>query len=58
MGKRRGHRGHVLAAAAIIAGAVGVGLVEALRLPKGAVWLVVMVTLVLVIVARFRRRRF
>jgi len=57
MGKRRGHMGHVLAGAVIIAGGVGVGLVEALRLPKGSVWLVVVITLALTIVARSLRRR-
>ncbi|HEY7363681.1 MAG TPA: hypothetical protein VIE37_06210 [Methylomirabilota bacterium] len=50
-------RGHVLAGAAIIAGAIGIGLVEALGLPKGLVWLVVALTLAIAFAARSRGRR-
>jgi hypothetical protein len=49
---------HLLAGAAIVAGAIGIGVVEALRLPKGSVWLVVAITLVVVVVARSLPRRF
>ncbi len=53
MGRRRGHLGHVLAGAAIIAGGMGIGLVEALRLPRGSLWVVVAITVGLVVTARF-----
>ena len=58
MGTRRGPMAHLLAGAAIVAGAIGIGVVEALRLPKGSVWLVVAITLVVVVVARSLPRRF
>lgn len=57
MRRPREHRGHVLAGAAIIAGAIGIGLVEAFRLPKGLVWLVVAFTLAITFMARSRGRR-
>jgi hypothetical protein len=43
---------------ALVAGAVGVGVVEALRLPRGSTWLVIAVTIVFVAVARSLHRRF
>ncbi|HET9490910.1 MAG TPA: hypothetical protein VFR64_14305 [Methylomirabilota bacterium] len=58
MGKRRGPTAHLLAGVAIVAGAVGVGVVEALRLPRGSTWLVIAVTIVFVVVARSLHRRF
>jgi hypothetical protein len=39
--RRRSHRGLVLAGAVIIAAGFGVAIVEALRLPKGSIWIVV-----------------
>lgn len=58
MGKRHGPLTHLLTGVAIVAGAVGVGVVEALRLPRGSIWLVVTVTVILVVLARALPRRF
>jgi len=41
---RRRRLGLALAGAVVIAGGVGVALVEVLRLPRGSVWVVVAVT--------------
>ena len=57
MGTRRGPMAHLLAGAAIVAGAIGIGVVEALRLPKGSVWLVVAITLVVVVARSLRSTR-
>jgi hypothetical protein len=40
------------AGAAVIAGGVGIGVVEVLHLPKGSVWIVVIATLGLVALIR------
>ena len=39
--RRRSHRGLVAAGAVIVAAGFAVAIVEALRLPKGSIWLVV-----------------
>ena len=52
MRSRRARLGLLLAGGAVIAGAIGVAVVELLRLPKGSVWLVVAATVVLVTVIR------
>ena len=39
--RRRSHRGLVLAGAVIVAAGFAVAIVEALRLPKGSIWVVV-----------------
>lgn len=52
MARRRGYLGHVLAGAAIIAGGMGIGLVEALRLPRGTVWVVVVIVVGVMVIGR------
>jgi hypothetical protein len=52
MSRRRSHWGSVLAAAVVIVAGFGVAVVEALRLPKGSIWLVVAAALVLVLAIR------
>ena len=52
MANERARTGMVLAGGVIIAGAVGVALVEWLRFPKGTIWLVVGGTVVLVAIVR------
>jgi hypothetical protein len=52
MRRRRGHLGHILAGAAIIAGGIGIGLVEALHLPRGSVWMVLAITISVMVLAR------
>jgi hypothetical protein len=44
--------GHILAAAAIIAGGLGIGLLEALRFPRSSVWMVGAITFGLMVIAR------
>jgi hypothetical protein len=43
--RRRARLGLVGAGAVVIAGGLGIGVVEVLQLPKGAVWVVVVATL-------------
>ena len=50
--RARSRAGLVLAGAVVIAGGVGVAVVEWLGFPKGSVWIVVAVTVVLVVVIR------
>jgi hypothetical protein len=50
--RRRAHRGLVLAGAVIVAAGFAVGIVEALRLPKGAIWVVAAAAVVLVALIR------
>jgi hypothetical protein len=52
MTSRRSHWGLVAAGVVVIAGGVGVGLVEILHLPKGSIWLVVGATVALVAAIR------
>jgi len=53
----RSQAGLVLAGAVVIAGGVGVGVVEGLGFPKGSVWIVVALTVALVVVIRGVTRR-
>ncbi|OLC00356.1 MAG: hypothetical protein AUH30_02805 [Candidatus Rokubacteria bacterium 13_1_40CM_68_15] len=50
--RARSRAGLVLAGAVVIAGGVGVAVVEWLGFPKGSVWIVVAVTVALVVVIR------
>jgi hypothetical protein len=50
--RRRSHRGLVLAAVVIVMAGFAVAIVEALRLPKGSIWIVVAVAAVLVGIIR------
>lgn len=52
MRRRRSQRGLVLAGAVVIAAGFGIAIVEALQLPKGAIWAVVGAAVLLVIVIR------
>jgi hypothetical protein len=52
MRRRRADVGHILAAAAIIAGGLGIGLLEALRFPRSSVWMVGAITFGLMVIAR------
>ena len=52
MTTRRRRLGLALAGAVVIAGGLGVGVVELMRLPKGSVWIVVAATLGLVALIR------
>lgn len=52
MDRRRARLGLLGAGAAVIAGGVGIGVVEVLHLPKGSVWIVVIATLGLVALIR------
>ncbi|MGH7391981.1 MAG: hypothetical protein ACREM3_21360 [Candidatus Rokuibacteriota bacterium] len=49
---RRRRLGLVLAGAVVIAGGLGIGVVELLRLPQGTVWIVVVATIGLVALIR------
>lgn len=49
---RRSHVGTVVAGAVVIAGGLGVAIVEMLHFPKGSVWIVVAATAGLVILIR------
>ena len=50
--RRRSHRGLVLAAIVIVAAGFAVAIVEAMRMPKGSIWIVVVVAALLVGVIR------
>jgi hypothetical protein len=50
--RRRSRLGLVGAGAVVIAGGLGIGVVEVLHLPKGSVWVVVIATLGLVALIR------
>jgi hypothetical protein len=52
MPNERARTGMLLAGGVIVAGAVGVALVEWLRFPKGTIWLVVGATVVTVAIIR------
>ena len=52
MSRRRSHWGTVLAAGVLIVAGFGVAVVEALRLPKGSIWLVVATALLLLFAIR------
>ena len=50
--RRRSHRGLVLAAIVIVAAGFAVAIVEAMRMPKGSIWIVVVVAALLVAMIR------
>jgi hypothetical protein len=50
--RRRSHRGLVLAGVVIVVAGFAVAVVEALRLPKGSIWVVVACAAVLVALIR------
>jgi hypothetical protein len=52
MANERARTGMLLAGGVIVAGAVGVAVVEWLRFPKGTIWLVIGGTVVLVALIR------
>ena len=52
MNRRRSHRASVLAGGVVVAAGFGIATVEALKLPKGSVWVVVAAALVLVLLIR------
>jgi hypothetical protein len=55
--RHRSHRGLVLAGVVVVLAGFAVALVEAYRLPKGSIWVVVGGTVVLVAVIRWLTRR-
>ena len=55
--RQRRRLGLALAGAVVIAGGLGIGVVELLRLPKGFVWVVVAVTVGLVALIRMLSAR-
>lgn len=52
MSRRRSHRGTLLAGGVVIAAGFGIAVVEALKLPKGSIWIVVAAALLLVLAIR------
>ena len=52
MSRRRSHWGTVVAGGVVIVGAIGVAVVEALKLPTGSIWIVVAAALGLVLLIR------
>jgi hypothetical protein len=54
---RRSQTGLAIAGGVVIAAGFAVALVEALRLPKGSIWVVVAVAVLLVVVIRAATRR-
>lgn len=52
MSRRRSHWGTVVAGAVVIVAGIGVAVVEALKLPKGSLWIVVAAALVLILLIR------
>jgi hypothetical protein len=50
--RRRSALASVLAGAVVVAGGLAVGVVEALRLPKGSLWAVVGAAIVLIVAIR------
>lgn len=54
---RRSQTGPVLAGAVIVLAGFGVGIVEALHLPRGSIWIVVGVAVALVALIRAATRR-
>ena len=57
MSRRRSHWGTVVAGGVVIVAGIGVAVVEALRLPKGSIWIVVGVAALLVFLIRHLARR-
>ena len=52
MSRRRSHWGTVVAGAVVVVAGFGIAVVEALKFPKGSIWLVVVATLLLLLVIR------
>ena len=50
--RSRSHWGAIVAGAVVIAAGFGVAVVEALRLPTGSIWVVVVAALLLVLLIR------
>jgi hypothetical protein len=57
MRRQRAHAGLVLAGAVVILAGFAIALVEAFKLPKGTIWVVVAGTVILVAVIRGVTRR-
>jgi hypothetical protein len=55
--RRRSRLGPLLSAAVVILAGFGIALVEALRLPKGSIWVVVAGAIVLISAIRLLTRR-
>jgi UDP-N-acetylmuramyl pentapeptide phosphotransferase/UDP-N-acetylglucosamine-1-phosphate transferase len=56
-GRQRSRRGLALAGGVVIAAGFAIALVEALKLPKGSIWMVVAATVALVALIRWLTRR-
>jgi hypothetical protein len=54
--RRRSNTGLILSGAVVIASGFAIAIVEALKLPKGAIWVVVGATIVLVAALRWFTR--
>ena len=54
--RRRSHVGLIINGAVVIAAGFGIALVEAYRLPKGSLWIVVGATVVIIAIVRFVTR--
>ena len=52
MNRRRSHWGSMLAGGVVIAAGFGIAMVEALKFPKGSIWIVVAAALALVLLIR------
>jgi hypothetical protein len=52
MSRRRSNWGSVLAGGVVVAAGFGIAMVEALKLPKGSIWVVVAAALLLVLFIR------
>lgn len=52
MSRRRSHWGSIAAGVVVITAGFGVAVVEALKLPKGSIWLVVAAALLLILLIR------
>ena len=52
MSRRRSHRATILAGGVVIAAGFAVAVVEMLKFPKGSIWIVVAVALLLVLLIR------
>jgi UDP-N-acetylmuramyl pentapeptide phosphotransferase/UDP-N-acetylglucosamine-1-phosphate transferase len=57
MRRRRSHVGLALAGGVVIAAGFAIALVEALKLPKGSIWVVVAAAVVLVVIIRWLTHR-
>ena len=55
--RRRSHVGLLLSGAVVIAAGFAIAIVEALRLPKASIWIVVAATIAIIAVIRWLARR-